>query len=601
MRKKQKDLAHKVVEAKELSAGVPGALGRCISGIASSLVAAGKANRIYDELYSEEDFPRKILDYFGIEYGIDEADVASIPKEGGCIIIANHPTGTLEGIVFMDLIPRLRPDADLKFLSTFFLNRVEPLRKYIFLVDPFDSASRSLNLKALKAAIDHVQSGGVLVIFPSGEISTWQKGFKDIKDKRWTSSAMKLIRKMNVPIVPVYVEAKNSLLFHRLGKIHPLLRTAMIPRELFNKTGNCIRFNVGTAINPRRLESLDDENYYRYLRASVEYLKGSRPIKPICANSVLLEDGNIDLSGIVEMPPLDAIKAELAAIDSYKLFTVNGQSMYCVPSSLIPNMMTAIGREREINFRQVGEGSMKACDTDKYDEYYHQMFLWDENEERLIGGYRMGFGDEIVPRYGLDGFYTQSLFRYSGEMLSVLEKGVELGRSFVTREYQRRPTSLMMLWKGILYVMLKYSQFRYLIGPVTISGEFSNVSKQLIIDFLKKQHYNTRLAQYVHPVTGLEGIDAQFDDSLVEGIDDIELINRIVTDIEQGRRSVPVLIRKYLDLQSSVLGFNVDHDFCDALDALMILDMTEIPDKKIEMLSKEITEIDVLARFKNLQ
>jgi putative hemolysin len=304
-----------------------------------------------------------------------------------------------------------------------------------------------------------------------------------------------------------------------------------------------------------------------------------------------------DMSDIIPAVDKDILRAEVEALaPECKLFD-HGEhfSVYLAKTEDIPLMMREIGRLREITFRSIGEGSMKSLDIDQYDAYYRQLFIWDKEAGALVGAYRMGFGGEIMEHYGLDGFYTHSLFAYDKEMGSMLGQTIELGRSFVCKAYQRKPASLLMLWRGILYALLQNTEYNYLIGPVTISGEFQRSSKTLIMHHLLQQHFDFELAQHVHPRTGAEGIDFPLDERLIKNIDSIELIDKIVRDIEMGERAIPILFKKYLQLGSHVLGFNVDHDFCDALDALMLLDIEEVPEQKMQMLVKEVSE-DVVAQ-----
>jgi putative hemolysin len=192
-----------------------------------------------------------------------------------------------------------------------------------------------------------------------------------------------------------------------------------------------------------------------------------------------------------------------------------------------------------------------------------------------------------MPKYGLDGFYTHSLFRYDECLGDMLSRSIELGRSFITVDYQRKPTSLLMLWRGIFAVLLSKKEYRYLVGPVTISGEFQCSSKTIIMTHLQQHHYNAEIAAHVHPRTGTKGIDAPIDRDLIKNVDNSSLIDKIVCDIEKDERAIPVLVKKYLQLNSRVVGFNVDHDFCDALDALMVLDLELIPEQKLQMLKRE--------------
>lgn len=587
----------RIVAEEDLMFGHKGRLYRLLARGLMSFLGLNKANRIYDRTYSfGEGYAGRLLEAMDISYRIDAKDLSNIPWSGALIVVSNHPTGGMDGIVLIDALSKIRPDV--RFMGNFLLDRIEPLRRYCIPVDPFDGPQRSKNVRGIKASVEHLRAGGVLGIFPAGEVATWRHGFKNVSDKPWDPAVVRFIRKANVPVLPVYIDSRNSLFFRLAGKIHPMLRTALLPHELFNKKGKTVNVAVGSAIPPCRLEALDaPETYGNYLRASVDYLRGSRSRKsgsgPHSAQ---------DTCDIVSRPPLEALSDELEELRSkgMRLFDYGSFEVFCAHPASIPSLMREIGRMREITFREAGEGTMKEVDTDQFDTYYHQLFVWDGSTECLVGAYRLGFGDEIVPRYGLHGFYTDSLFRYDPGMIPILEKTVELGRSFVTRDYQRKAAPLMLLWKGILYVLLRNRQYRYLLGPVTVSGEYSRISKTVIAAYLGEHYADPELSRFVRPVTGLKGIDAPIDSSLVRGVESIDLINRIVSDIEQDERGIPVLMRKYLQLNSHVLGFNVDPDFCDGMDALMLLDLMRVPEKTINMLSKELTDIDVLARFKNI-
>ncbi len=585
-----------LVGREEFMFGKKGFFPRLSANAIMGLFGLGKANRIYNDTYGAEHYTGALLEATGISYHISPLDRANIPAEGPMIVICNHPTGAMDGIVLIDLLTSVRPDV--KFMGNFLLHRIEPLRGNIISVDPFDSKSRDKNVRGLRESMAHLKAGGVLAIFPAGEVATWQDGFSGIRDKEWDPAVIKFIRKAGVPVFPMFIEGRNSRMFRLAGKVHPTLRTALLPHELFNKKGKTVNVVAGTPIQVKKVAELDGDNYAKYLRASVDYLEGSRaPRKSACG-----PDRDESLTeGIVPRPAEADLKAELEAIgDKYLLFDLGEQSLYCAPSQAIPNILTEIGRMREITFRAIGEGTQKEIDLDKYDEYYHHLFLWDKANAALIGAYRIGFGDEIIEKYGVAGFYTDSLFRYGEQMKPVLEKTIELGRSFVAPEYQKKPYSLLMLWKGIVYLLLKHKQFRNMLGPVTISGEFRDSSKTIIVSWLRRHFFNEKLGALVEPVTGTKGIESNIDVSLIDNIGSVDLISKLVGDIEQEERSVPVLVKKYLGLSSSVLGFNVDHDFCDALDALMLLDLKHVPESSILMLSKEIADIDVVSRFKNL-
>lgn len=564
---------------------------------AMSVLGINKINRLYDETYHDgEATAGRLLEKLGTRYVICDEDMANIPAEGGIVVISNHPTGALDGVMLIDALSKVRPDV--KFMGNFLLNRIESLSKYFISVDPFDSKDRAKNLRGIKESMRHVRQGGALVIFPAGEVATWQKGFRRIEDRQWSDSIIRFIRSLEVPVVPVCIEAKNSTRFRLAGKINPVLRTLLLPREFVNKKGRTIPVNIGSAITVRLVRGLTDlRTYGDYLRANVDYLCNKPPRKKL-----RLRRKRKPLFRRVEeiaaAKPIESIEAELAGIrDEKLLFSHGNYDIYCAPSSAIPNIMHEIGRLRETTFREIGEGTFKALDLDNFDTYYHQLFIWDRGVRTFVGAYRLGMGDEIMPLYGLKGFYVNSLFRMKPPMGPTMEKTIELGRSFIVKEYQRKPTTLMLLWRGILYVLLKNNQYRNLLGPVTVSGEFEKASKTIIVTHLRQQHYDSKIARHIKPITGLEGINSPIDPKLIRNIEGIELIDKIVNDIECGEMSIPVLIKKYIQLNSHVIGFNVDHDFADALDALMLLDLKRLPEKTIDLLSKELEGVDVIGHF----
>ena len=177
-------------------------------------------------------------------------------------------------------------------------------------------------------------------------------------------------------------------------------------------------------------------------------------------------------------------------MEKYLLFKSKNYAVICSPSSEMPNLMTEIGRLREITFRDVGEGTNRKIDLDEFDLYYWQLFIWDEDEKRIVGAYRAGKGKEIIDRYGVEGFYIQTLFKIDKNFSPVLEQCIELGRSFIVPDYQRKPLPLFLLLKGILYFLTKNPEYRYLIGPVSISNRFSDYSKGVIISFMKSNYFD---------------------------------------------------------------------------------------------------------------
>ena len=585
-----------LIQPSDLYFGRRGWIARLQARLIMKVAALKKINRLYESAFSYEGpYPEGLLHNLGVSYDVAPSDLKNIPASGPAIVIANHPTGALDGMILIDLLSKARPDV--KFMGNFLLSRIGPLKRFFIDVDPFAAKSGG-NVSGIRESLQHLSGGGLLVIFPAGEVATWQRGFRDVKDRPWPESVLKFIRKAQVPVVPVYIEASNSRTFRLAGKVHPMLRTLLLPRELVNKAGCSVPLRIASPILPKKTEDLSKTAYNSYLRASVEYLKPSGRRRPRRAERRAARKVPDEVRGDVDVKLLCS---ELESLRGhYRLFVSGGYEVYCAPPQQIPNMMLMIATLRERTFREIGEGTKNEIDTDRFDRYYRQLFIWDNEALRLVGAYRLGLGDEIMRNYGLKGFYTHTLFRMSPPMGEVMSRTIELGRSFIAREYQRKPASLMLLWKGILHVLLQNEQYRYLMGPVTVSGGFQHTSKLIIAAYVSRFYLDRKKASYIRPRTGIV-VPARIDESLIAEVRPIELINKIICDIERNAFSIPVLIRKYLQLNSSVLGFNTDHEFCDSLDALMLLDLRRVPEETILMLSKELTDIDVIGRFKKIK
>jgi hypothetical protein len=272
--------------------------------------------------------------------------------------------------------------------------------------------------------------------------------------------------------------------------------------------------------------------------------------------------------------------------------TYDNFDCYVVNSALIPNVLREIGRLREVTFRAVGEGTNKSIDLDEYDLYYDHLILWDREAQRIAGAYRIGNGTDIIARYGSKGLYTSSLFRMSVKMKPILSQCVELGRSFIVQDYQKHRLSLFLLWKGILFHLLANPRFRYIIGPVSISNSYQEVSKELIIQFIERNYFDRELAKFVEPKNAfrpkLKNIDT---DALLEASSsDIKKMDKIIADIEPSSFTMPVLLKKYLQQNAKILAFNADPKFNNALDGLMLLDLQNLPADTVETLKREMVE-----------
>lgn len=548
-----------------------------------------EVNDLYDKICNSQGLEaiEELFRQLDLEIELDEKQLENIPTKGAFIVAANHPFGALDGLTLLYAIAKVRPD--FKVMANFLLQNVEPIKEYFVSVNPFENRKEVYsNVTGLKSVMQHLENGHPLGMFPAGEVSTFQGDFRTISDKKWTNSAVKIIRNANVPVVPVYFDGTNSRIFHLLGLIHANLRTLALPSEMLKKKGKVIRMKIGKPIQPKDTEMFSNlEQYGRYIRAKTYALGSSFDVKRDYFRVFRIQKKADD---IIEPVPQETILKEIDSIQDFKTLSYDNFDCYVVSSGYIPGILREIGRLREITFREVGEGTNKNIDLDEYDLYYNHLILWDREAKKIAGAYRVGNGYQIMNTYGRKGFYISSLFRISPQLDTMLSQSLELGRSFIVKEYQRHRLSLFLLWKGILYYLISNQQFRYIIGPVSISNQYQEVSKELIIEFITKNYFDHVLAEMVSPRNSFKPKISNVDTTaLVESSQaDLKKMDRIISDIEPTAFTMPVLLKKYLQQNAKIIAFNCDPKFNNALDGLMYLDLMNLPTDTVETLQREM-------------
>ncbi len=557
-----------------------------------------KLNKIYSQIAEKHglDFIDEVINSFEFNIEFDEQELKRIPPTGPVIIVSNHPFGGLDGLLLIKYLSMVR--GDVKVMANFLLKKIEPVSDYFIADNPFEKDGSGNNFAGLKEAVSHLRdSGGVLCLFPAVDVSTYGN-FDSATDRVWQFPVVKFVKKARVPVIPVLFQGTNSRLFHMLAKIHPSLRQVRLPSELLSKKHKNIKIRIGNPIKVEEQERFSDVYQFgRFVRAKTYSMESDIEVKRFFYYSL---KPHPKPEAIIEPVPQDKILKELQKIkQDYTLFNLKNYTAYCAPSKEIPNILNEIGRLREITFREVGEGTNQGIDIDEFDLYYNQMFIWDDNEQRLVGAYRIGLGKDILSQYGKRGFYLQTLFRINDEFKSILSESLELGRSFVIKEYQRKPMPLFLLWKGILYFLLKNPEYRYLIGPVSISNNYSKISKDLIIKFIMSNHLDREMAKHIRPRNGYKFKSDNPDiNILMDNMErDINRLDRAIGDLDELNSGLPVLLKKYIKLNSKIIGFNVDPKFNNCLDGLIVLDVYDVPKNTIESLSKEANDGSILERF----
>lgn len=549
-----------------------------------------RLERFYNEIEQRpgEDFIAALFKHLELGIEVDNDDLAQVPKEGGVVFVANHPYGAIDGLALIDVLKRARPDV--KVMANFMLQQIEPLRDRFIGVNPFEELRSRSSFQGMRQAMEHLAQGGALGIFPAGEVSSYRTELNAVADPRWKTPVIKLIRNAGVAVVPVWFDGANSFIFQMLGMIHPNLRTMVLPGEMLRMRGKRVRMRIGKPIGPKELAAFGSiEQLSRYLRAKTYALGSGVQVKREQFRPLRFPRRPKAIAGAQD--PRD-ISRELATITDLKLSSQAEFDLYLAPSERIPHIIREIGRQREITFRAVGEGTNKPVDLDEFDLYYDHLFLWDREQNKLAGAYRIGDGARIMERYGKRGFYTHTLFRMDRRMSRILRQSFELGRSFVPQEYQKHRLPLFLLWRGLLIHVLHHPTHRYLIGPVSISGSYSPFSRALMIAFLRQHHFDEQLARYVHPRNRFIAQPDKTDGgALLEASgEDMKKLDRIIGDIEPEGSVVPVLLKKYLQLNARIVGFNSDPKFNDALDGFVVLDLTQVPTKVTEDLKRGMNE-----------
>jgi putative hemolysin len=521
---------------------------------------------------------------------LDELDVAldlpadsreRIPATGPLVVVSNHPFGLLDGLLLLEVLGSARPDA--KILANALLGMIPEIAERSFLVDPYPSAAgKARNFGVMRGAMEWVARGGALAVFPAGEVARFRLRSLDAPELPWNEHAARIARRAGATVLPVRFQGGNSPLFHGLGLIHPRLASLALPGELLNKRGGRFVVAIGDPIPPRRFDRMTDcSQATSYLRLRTDLLaapsggavgRKPRAKRPRAASP---------LAGAV---PAEELAREMATLpDSTLLGSLGGLEVRCAPSTGIPGILREIGRLRELTFRGAGEGTGRALDIDRFDGDYLHLFLWNPARREIAGAYRLGPTDELRLASSRGRLYTETLFDFRPSLLERLTPGLELGRSFVRPEMQRSPTALMLLWKGIGELVVRRPWYRFLFGPVSISGDYRPESRALIGAFLEQRHRTPDVARLVRPRHPYR-IDRRARERLhgLGPLGTVEDISALISEIEPDGKGVPVLLRQYLKLGGEVLALSVDPGFADVVDGLILVDLAKTPRRVLE-------------------
>ena len=517
-------------------------------------------------------------------YRILDGDLARIPANGPVVVVANHPFGGIEGLALGALLRRVRPDV--RIMANSLLGRIPELAKLFVLVDPFGGPrAAAASVPGLRAAHRVLAEGGLLAVFPAGEVAHIDVRRGEVCDPAWSDTAARMALRAGAAVVPLFFAGCNGPVFQLAGLLHPRLRTALLARELVGKRQRTLAVHVGDALPATRLAEIGDSvRATAYLRERT-YNLARRP-----APAVASRDAAAPVTARLQAPiagPVDPrrLRDEVARVPGEQRLVEAGDLVaFCARAPEIPALLQELGRLREITFRAADEGTGRPLDLDGFDVDYLHLVVWNRELEHVVGAYRLGATDELLSRRGVAGLYTATLFDYAPRLFRDLGPALELGRSFVRAEYQRSHSPLLLLWRGIGRFVAANPRYRYLFGPVSIASSYELPSRRLIASYLRASGAFHPWARYVSPRTPLRVPRHQLerDAGVRTVVDDIEGLSPFIADIERDRKGIPILVKQYFRLGARVLGLNVDPDFADVLDVLVLVDLTATAARDLE-------------------
>ncbi|MGS2722489.1 GNAT family N-acyltransferase [Porticoccus sp. GXU_MW_L64] len=508
------------------------------------------------------DFVEQCLAHFGFSYRVRDNERESVPSTGRVVIIANHPIGSLDGLALLKMVREVRPDV--KVVANELLASITPLQS-LLLANP-TSREQMTDVR------QQLENEGALIVFPADDVS--RPGLKGVRDKKWNSTFLRLASSTKAPVLPVYVDGRNSAFFYALSFMARPVSTLWRVREMFRHASNCIDMRIGAPIS-----------YDSYQQVAVPMRGKVRLFKHHLYRIGKGKRGVFSTEVAVSHPENRALLKE--EIEQCKRLgeTGDNKQIYLYHYQANSSIMREVGRLREIAFRAVGEGSGSRRDNDLYDQHYLHLLLWDPVELEIAGAYRFCDARKALENMGSGSLYSATLFNYRSAMKPYFERGLELGRSFVQPKYWGK-RSLEYLWYGIGAFLREHPEYRYLFGPVTLSDTYSQHAKDMIVHFYSS-HFPAlqNLLDCTLPYTIASDRKAQLQQQF-PGVDYREEFTALKSQLSHMNYSVPTLYKQYTEICEpngvQFAGFNIDPDFKNAIDGLIMVDLAKLKPNRRE-------------------
>ena len=506
------------------------------------------------------EFVERVLDHFDFSYSVTDADRRNVPAQGRVVIVANHPLGGLDALGLLRMVGEVR--RDVRVLANDMLWQLEPMRRLLI---PVDNMGGRIGRGAIGAVSEALGNEQAVIVFPAGEVSRLRP--QGLRDARWRAGFLRFARKARAPVLPVYLQARNSALFYTASMLARPLSTALLVREMFyNRTGH-MPIRVGELIPAEALEprGLSTKAQCALVRKHVYRIGAGR-------KGLLRTE-----KAIAHPESRQALKSELRAAAVLGQ-TGDGKRILLFEPTPDSAVLREIGRLREISFRKVGEGTGRRRDLDVFDTWYRHIVLWDEEALEIVGAYRIGESRSIMSEHGREGFYTNSLFPFTDRFGAYLGHAIELGRSFVQPRYWGS-RALDYLWQGIGAYLARHPEVEYLFG-------FPAGARALLMRFYSlyfgddtglvatTRPYRLTSEEHLHAAQAFGGGDYAAD------------FRRLKEQLGHYGLQVPTLFKQYSELCEAggvrFLDFGVDPDFGDCVDAFILVETARIRAQKRE-------------------
>lgn len=503
-----------------------------------------------------------------------EALAASIPKSGPVVVVCNHPHGGIEGLVMAHALSGVR--SDVKILANSGLRVLTELRDLFIFTNPLSRGNVG-NVASLRQCERHLRSGGLLVVFPAGAVSSFQpsNGFDEddrIADAAWSRSAAQLATSTGATLVGTFISGTNSPLFHNLGRLHYRFRLLMLAREMLKVRRKTITLTPTRPLPATTLKRFGNAREVTDLTRALVYLKDPAAQPP---SSVASGGPTAMLAAASDAA---RITMEVAALPREQhLFQHQRFSVHYGYQHQLPETVREIARLREFTFRQLDEGSGQSLDTDRFDATYVHLFARDDDSGEIIGAYRLGQTDLLLRDGDLSQLYLSAMFTFGPQFLNRREPCLELGRSFVVPSHQRSPHALFLLWKGIGAFLCQHPRYRTLYGTVSLSTTYAPRSIDVIARVLSQPDDDVQARAPFRPAAHPELLRYLADRTL-----SMQQLSHVVQALEPDGKDVPVLVKQYAKLGARFYCVGIDRSFRDTPGLLLSIDVPSAPTKQLQ-------------------